>query len=186
MMKYKAGDVLLDTTDGLQDKFYITSQHGGDEYEGYYVYAETGVEGSRVHLTRDFIEDPNNFSLIEPEPDGYATEQSGNKQQYDSGMQRDAQDGKPRFDLLLAKDVPFSEQYLTRLAALMARGAVYYGDRNWEKAAGEEEMERFQSSALRHLIQWMAGENNEDHAAAVTFNLLAHETTKYKREANGG
>ena len=41
-------------------------------------------------------------------------------------------------------------------------------------------MDRYHSSALRHLVQWINGEEDEDHAAAVMFNLLAYETTKYK------
>jgi hypothetical protein len=97
-------------------------------------------------------------------------------------MQRDTQAGKARYDLLFPKDVPYSAQFLTRVAELLARGAEKYSERNWEQAAGEVEMERFKSSALRHLAQWMAGETDEDHAAAVAFNLLGAETLKWKME----
>jgi hypothetical protein len=34
-------------------------------------------------------------------------------------------------------------------------------------------------------MQWMAGETDEDHAAAVMFNIIAHETTAYKVAAAG-
>jgi hypothetical protein len=97
-------------------------------------------------------------------------------------MQRDTQEGKPRFDLLWAKDVPYSEQFLTRVAELLSRGASKYTERNWEQASTDTELARFQASAARHLAQWMAGETDEDHAAGVVFNLLAYETTRYKRE----
>ena len=31
-------------------------------------------------------------------------------------------------------------------------------------------------------MQWMVDESDEDHAAAVVFNLLAYETTKWKMD----
>jgi hypothetical protein len=109
----------------------------------------------------------------------FDTKDSGRREEYDSGMVRDTQEGKPRFDLLHPVGVPYPEQMLTRFAELMARGADKYGDRNWEKARGQEELERYYSSAERHLEQWIAGETDEDHAAAVMFNVLAGETVRY-------
>lgn len=110
----------------------------------------------------------------------YHTKDSGQRSEYASGMVRDTEEGKPRFDLLHPLGVPYQEQMLTRFAMLMARGADKYGDRNWEKARGDEELKRYYSSAERHLQQWIAGENDEDHAAAVMFNILAGETVKYR------
>ncbi len=104
---------------------------------------------------------------------------SGKRESYSTGMVRDTQDGKPAFSLLLREGVPFEEQMLTRWAQHMANGAKKYGDRNWEKAATTEEMERFKASAIRHLVQWACGDESEDHAAAVFFNINAYETTKY-------
>lgn len=112
----------------------------------------------------------------------YTTKDSGSREQYSTGMQRDTEDGKARFDLLFPLGVPYSEQFLTRIAELMTRGAVKYVPRNWERANTDEEMERFRSSAARHFMQWMTGDTDEDHASAVFFNLLAFETTKYKME----
>ncbi len=57
---------------------------------------------------------------------GYITKDSGKRQQFDTGMQRDTQDGKPRFDLIAPLDLPYEEQMLTRWAKLMARGAAKY------------------------------------------------------------
>jgi hypothetical protein len=110
----------------------------------------------------------------------FETKDSGQRAEYASGMVRDTEAGKARFDLLFPLDVPYSAQMLTRFAELMARGAEKYDARNWEKAKGAEELARYRSSALRHLVQWLAGETDEDHAAAVMFNLLAGETVKYK------
>lgn len=110
----------------------------------------------------------------------YETKDGGERQEYASGMQRDTERGKPRFDLLMPKGVPFDAQMLTRFAALMARGAEKYDARNWEKADSEAELGRYYSSAFRHFMQWQVGETDEDHAAAVMFNLMAAETLKYK------
>jgi hypothetical protein len=102
----------------------------------------------------------------------YETKDSGQRKRYESGMQRDTDENKPRFDLIFADGVPYEDQLLTRFAALMARGAVKYEAKNWQKASGQEELDRFRSSALRHMVQWFCGEDDEDHAAAVCFNLM--------------
>lgn len=110
----------------------------------------------------------------------FITKDSGERATFDSGMQRDTETGKARFDLLFPETVPYADQMLTRFAELLARGAEKYNARNWEKADGDAEMARFKSSAVRHLIQWVCGEGDEDHAAAVMFNVMAAETMKAK------
>lgn len=110
----------------------------------------------------------------------YITKDSGERAQFESGMQRDTEAGKPRFDLMIPLDVPYEDQFFTRVAALLGRGAVKYDDRNWEKANSEAELARMKSSAYRHFMQWLCGETDEDHAAATVFNLLAYETIRYK------
>jgi len=110
----------------------------------------------------------------------FETKDSGERVEYVSGMQRDVQSGKPRFDLLLTDGLPYKEQFLTRFAALLARGAEKYGERNWQLASSKEELERFKASAHRHFIQWASGELDEDHAVAVAFNLMAYEYVKWK------
>jgi hypothetical protein len=115
----------------------------------------------------------------------FVVKDSGVREEYASGMRRDTQEGKPRFNLLWPEDVPFDQQFLTRVAMHMTRGADKYGDRNWELATGSEELNRFKESAWRHLMQWLAGDTDEDHAAAVVFNLMAAETTRWKMNSNG-
>jgi len=110
----------------------------------------------------------------------YTTKDSGKRAEFSTGMVRDTDDNKPRFDLLFPKDIPYKEQLLTRFAELMSRGAKKYTERNWEKANSKEELERFKSSALRHLLQWFNGEEDEDHAVAVMFNLMGAEYVKTK------
>lgn len=110
----------------------------------------------------------------------FETKDSGVRSEYASGMVRDSQEGKPRFDLLTPLDTPYKEQLLTRWAELMGRGAEKYGDRNWEKGDGTEEYLRAKGSAFRHFMQWYFGETDEDHAAATLFNIQASEYFKAK------
>lgn len=110
----------------------------------------------------------------------WATKDSGARSEYPSGMVRDTQEGKARFDLCEPEGVPYNEQMLTRFAMLMARGLEKYGERNWELSDSIEEYKRFRASALRHCKQWFNGELDEDHAAATFFNIMAAETLKWK------
>jgi hypothetical protein len=116
----------------------------------------------------------------------FDTKDSGARAEYESGMVRDTDKGKARFDLLHPEGVPYKEQILTRFAELMARGAEKYTERNWEKASGDAELKRFKSSAERHLQQWICGETDEDHAVAVFFNIMAYEATAYKIKNKDG
>jgi len=103
----------------------------------------------------------------------YKTKDSGQRQDYSSGMRRDLQDNKPRYDLIY---MPM----LKRLAELHQRGVAKYGERNWEVAKTLEEYLRFKQSALRHMIQWFNEDQDEDHAAAVQFNINAAEMVRDK------
>jgi hypothetical protein len=110
----------------------------------------------------------------------FETKDSGERQQWASGMQRDVQTGKPRFALIWTKRQPYDEQMLTRYAKHLARGAEKYEDRNWEEGAGEEELEYAKESLLRHVTQLISGERDEDHAAAVWFNAQAIEYFRWR------
>ena len=116
----------------------------------------------------------------------YQTKDSGKRKEYGTGMVRDTQEGKPDFWLCMPLDVPYKKQMLTRWASLMERGMSKYGWRNWEKSETPEEMERFKASAFRHFIQWITGEDDEDHGAAVFFNINAVERLKYKLSKDKG
>jgi len=109
--------------------------------------------------------------------DEYQVKDSGVRKEYPSGMRRDTQDGKPMYHLL-------SLPWLKRVAMHMTKGAVKYGENNWQKANSEEELTRFKGSAFRHLMQWLAGEDDEDHMSAVCFNLMAAEWVKDKLKTN--
>jgi hypothetical protein len=92
----------------------------------------------------------------------YKVKDSGERQQFDTGAQRDTQDGKPRYDLI-------PPQPLKRLAEHYGAGAAKYDDHNWTKGIPSS---RFLASATRHLEQLRLGDQDEDHAAAVIFNIM--------------
>jgi hypothetical protein len=103
----------------------------------------------------------------------FITKDSGKREEYPTGMKRDTQEGKPRYDLI-------DRTFLKRWAALMERGAVKYGEDNWRLASTDAELKRFKASALRHLFQYLDGDETEDHAVAVCFNLAAAEMVRSK------
>jgi hypothetical protein len=106
----------------------------------------------------------------------FTTKDSGVHEEFSSGMMRDTQNDKPRYDLI-------DRDFLKRWADLMARGAKKYGENNWRKAETGEELRRFEASAIRHMYQWLSGDISEDHAVAVAFNLAGAEMVKAKLNA---
>lgn len=110
----------------------------------------------------------------------YEVKDSGARSTYGSGMQREPDHDKPRFDLLVPEGLPYEDQLLTRFAVLLGKGAGKYSERNWEKANSKEEVDRMKASAFRHFMQWFCDEDDEDHAAALLFNVMAAEATKHK------
>ncbi len=115
----------------------------------------------------------------------FKTKDNGTRHEFETGMQREIQSGKPRFDLIIPEGIPYDELVLTRWAKLMERGVQKYSARNWEKACTKEELDRFKSSAFRHFIQWFADEMDEDHMAAILFNIQGAEFVKYKLQNKG-
>jgi len=103
----------------------------------------------------------------------FETKDSGKREEFKTGMVRDTQDDKPRYDLI-------DRAFLKRWAELMARGAKKYGENNWRKAATQEELTRFRASAVRHLFQYLEGDTSEDHCVAVAFNLAGAEMVEEK------
>ena len=92
----------------------------------------------------------------------FTLEDSGARENFETGSLRDTDEGKPRYDLI-------STVGLTRVAQLMAKGAEKYGERNWELG---QPTSRFYASMFRHMMAWANGERTEDHLAAVVFNAM--------------
>ena len=83
---------------------------------------------------------------------------------FDSGAQRDTNQGKIRPDLI-------SPYMLKALGRILADGAEHYSERNWEKGMPNEVLKE---SASRHYVSWMNDEFDEDHAAKLIFNVMAY------------
>lgn len=87
-------------------------------------------------------------------------EDSGKREEFESGAVRDAAEGKSRPDLVS----PYAEE---RIGQWMAKGAEKYDERNWEKGMS---ISRCVASISRHLIAFKMGLQNEDHLAAIAVN----------------
>lgn len=96
---------------------------------------------------------------------------SGERTEFPSGAVRDLHEGKGRFDLL-----PMC--VLIRLAKHYEAGALKYSDRNWEKGIPAHS---FADSALRHLVKYLDGQNDEDHLIAAIWNLCGLAWTEERR-----
>ena len=105
-------------------------------------------------------------------PADFTIKDSGARMRFPSGMQRDLSTDKTDYTLVL--DGPMFQRWAIHLT----KGAKKYHKRNWMKAAGPEELNRFRESALRHFLQWYWDEDDEDHAAAVFFNINGAVYTK--------
>lgn len=112
----------------------------------------------------------------------YDIKDSGKREEYAGGMVRDTAEGKVNY--LLVRDGPMFERWAQHLTA----GAKKYTKRNWMKAEGNEELDRARESAARHFEQWMNGDTDEDHAAAVYFNIneVEYIKTKLQQTSNKG
>jgi hypothetical protein len=94
----------------------------------------------------------------------------GEKLMTETGGLRETAAGKGRFDLL-----PMTA--LFRLAQHYENGAKKYGDRNWENGLP---LSRFIDSAFRHLAQFLDGNRDEDHLAAILWNISGYLWTEEK------
>lgn len=113
-----------------------------------------------------------------PPDNMFAVKDSGARQEFSSGMVRDVEEGKtdwtPLIELIeegVDLSLIFDGPMVARYARHLSKGAKKYSARNWMKARGDAEYRRFRRSAVRHFFQWLAGDRDEDHAAAVIFNM---------------
>ena len=112
----------------------------------------------------------------------FVVKDSGARHTFASGMVRDTQENK--IDWWRTRIGPM----LKRWAAHVTKACVKYPDvspgvPNWTLANGPEELQRFKASADRHFAQWMAGDVDEDHAAAVIFNVNGAEFVKERMKS---
>ena len=120
------------------------------------------------------------YFMEQPPDDGFTVKDSGTRTEYASGMVRDgAKVGKVNYTRI------FDGVMAGRWARHLARAEPKYPDvapgvPNWTLADSPAEQEDYRVSAARHFIQWLAGEQDEDHAAAVYFNIDGYETVELK------
>jgi len=88
---------------------------------------------------------------------------SGKRESFNTGSVRDTREGKGRFDLL-------PPTVMRLLAVHYEKGALKYGDRNWEKG---QPLSRTLDSAMRHINEYREGLRDEPHLVAATWNLMA-------------
>ena len=95
---------------------------------------------------------------------------SGDRREFDTGAVRDMAEGKGRCDLLPACAI-------LRLARHFENGAKKYNDRNWEKGIP---IHSFIDSAIRHLMKYLDGWDDEDHLCAAAWNCICCLWTEEK------
>jgi len=105
--------------------------------------------------------------MSEKKKDDYTLKDSGTRKVFETGANRDLSSGKGRFDLLPPATI-------RALAIHYEKGCDKYGPRNWEKGIP---ISRFIDSAMRHLLQFMDGMDDENHLIAALWNIAgAYET----------
>lgn len=91
-----------------------------------------------------------------------AIKDSGDRTQFDTGAVRDMHAGKGRFDL-----TPLSA--LIELSKHCEEGALKYGEHNVDKGIPQHSL---CDSAMRHMVKYMRGDNDEDHLRAAAWNIM--------------
>lgn len=113
--------------------------------------------------------------------DEFTIKDSGQRQEFASGMVRDVADDKIEYTSMRLGPM------FKRWAEHLTKGRRKYPDvapgvPNWTLAAGEAEYTRAQESAARHFEAWLAGQRDEDHAAGVFFNINLAEYVRDKMD----
>lgn len=94
---------------------------------------------------------------------------SGERHNFTSGAQRDITPGKGRYDLL-------QFHAISRLAQVLEKGVGKYSERNWEQGMP---LSRYLDSAMRHLGQYMLGDEEEDHLGQALWNIACLIETEH-------
>ncbi len=109
---------------------------------------------------------------------GFTIKDSGKRGEYAGGMVRDTEEGKLDWSNLRIGPMP------RRIVAHLTKGREKYPDPfpgipNWTQGRGIEVWLRARASFNRHNDAWQAGLTDEDHAAAMYFNM---NLTEYVRQ----
>lgn len=114
----------------------------------------------------------------------FMVKDSGARQQFASGSVRDTAEGKIKWSRITFG--PMMRRWAQHLTTAEAKYPdVAPGVPNFSLISTDEELVRYKESAFRHFMSWFFDETDEDHAAAVMFNLNGVEIIKDKRRTNG-
>ena len=100
--------------------------------------------------------------VAEPADPDCAIKDSGERREFETGAVRDMSEGKGLMVVMPASA-------LLRLSLHYEHGAKKYGKFNWQKGIP---VSSFMDSALRHIMKYLDGWDDEDHLAAAAFNIL--------------
>lgn len=93
-----------------------------------------------------------------------------------AGVNRSDPSGKPDYTLV---DLGLLERWAMHMTA----HADSKGRDNWRNASGGDDLDRFLASAWRHFLAFQRGETDEDHAAALLFNVAGAELVRSRLAA---
>jgi len=87
---------------------------------------------------------------------------SDRKTDFSTGANRDSSEGKGRPSLI-------SAALIYRTGEHLSKGEEHYGKDNWTKGM---DFCRTADSIIRHIYLWLAGDEEEDHLAAIACNTM--------------
>lgn len=93
-----------------------------------------------------------------------------------SGMVRSDDTGKPDYTTI-------GLDFLEELAVHMTANIESKGYNNWKKASTEEDELRARRSAWRHFVAFQRGDDDENHAAALVYNVMVVRHVRASRRA---
>lgn len=109
----------------------------------------------------------------------FQVKDSGERKLFESGMVRDTASDKIDYTTIL--DGPMCGRWAAHLTKAKKKYPdIKPGVANWTLAAGEAELQHARKSLARHFFQYMRGDQDEDHAAAIFFNVNLIEYVKEK------
>lgn len=110
---------------------------------------------------------------------------SGERKVFASGMLKDAAGGN-KTDYTTIIEGPMFDRWAEHLTkAKLKYPDSSLGVSNWTLATGPEEMLEARKAAFRHFRKWLKGDQDEDHAAAIMFQLNLYEFVKEKLDKKG-
>lgn len=158
-----------------KEEFIIVVKDGFRGFEKIYKVSSVekyGVWARDNTLPFDSFFEHGEYEVIveEKENDNPTLKDSGNRREFETGAVRDIEEGKGRCDLLPAVAI-------LRLAKHFENGAVKYGEHNWQKGIP---IHSYIDSSIRHLMNYLDGQVDEDHLCAAAWNLVCAMWTEEK------